>query len=62
MFLEISGQLKAVDYFRRKLHIRCLEKVLNTPQYSATQCLEKLRTLIRLIQLQCKFTHFKIQT
>ena len=30
--------------------------------YSATHCLGKLRMLIRLIQLQCKFTHFKTQT
>ena len=37
------------------------DRVLNTHLQSAT-CLGKLRTLIRLIQLQCKFTHLKIQT
>ena len=29
---------------------------------SATHCLEKLKMLIRLIYLQCKFINFKIQT
>ena len=32
-----------------------------TTLQSPTICLGKLRTLRRLIQLQCKFTHFKIQ-
>ena len=39
-----------------------LDTVKNTNLESATRCLEKLKMLIRLIQLQSKFTHFKIQT
>ena len=38
------------------------DRVLNMHLQSATHCLGKLRTLIRLIQLQGKFTHFKVQT
>ena len=39
-----------------------LHRALDTHLYSATYCLGKLRTLIRLIQLQCKYTHFSTLT
>ena len=38
------------------------ERILNTPAQSSNHCLGKLKNLIRLILLQCKFYHFKIQT
>ena len=39
-----------------------LRRALDTHLYSATYCLGKLRTLIRLIQLQCKYIHFSTLT
>ena len=38
-----------------------LDRALDTHLYSAT-CLGKLRTLVKLIQLQCKYTHFSTLT
>ena len=31
LFWKNSWQLKVVDYFPKKLHRRCLERILNTP-------------------------------